>query len=280
MGLTASLAVLRVHVLVVELPGRPVLRLRAEAAVRGRGWLVVRAVEDADLLLVCGGPGPEVASAVDVLWSQVPAPRARRTVRTPEELPDALDSAARVLADTRLQRSAAAEPRVAPPVPDGRFGPLRPGWPSGLVVDCAVDPTGRVSAVGTRRIAGEQEDEPVAVRAFVLPVATAAAILRALGREALALRLDRAVDLAIGGVPPQRLHRRLRSVERAVRRSATLRWAVAPDPAAVRALDRLPVLLAAAIDAAGVAPAGRLLLGQRLESVPLLVAATEGISGG
>ena len=67
MGVIASLALLRVHVLVVELPGRPALRLRAEAAVRARGWVVTRDPADTDVLLVCGTPRPAIADAVNAL---------------------------------------------------------------------------------------------------------------------------------------------------------------------------------------------------------------------
>ena len=63
MGLTAALALLRAHVLVVAAPGRALLRMRAEAAVRARGWPLVAEPEDADLLLVCGGPEGAVLTA-------------------------------------------------------------------------------------------------------------------------------------------------------------------------------------------------------------------------
>ena len=274
MGVIASLAALRVHVLVVELPGRPVLRLRAEAAVRARGWIVVREPVDADVLLVCGTPRAAIAEAVDALWWDVPSPRARRTVRAAADLPEVLDSAARVLADGALQRRAAADLGEAPPPPPpGRFGPLRPDWPAGLTLDCAAGSDGRIVAVGTRRSADEPEDDPVPAAA--LAVADAARLLRMAGWASPALRLDRVVDLLLAGVPSERLARRLRSVAGLVRRSGTLRVVLAREAPSVDARARVLALLAAALAGEGPPPAPRVLMGAPLRSVPMLVAATE-----
>jgi hypothetical protein len=298
-GVTASLALLRVHVLVVELPGRPMLRLRAEAAVRARGWVPVAEPADADLVLVCGTPVPSVVEAVDALWWRVPAPRVRRTVRSAEALQEALDSATRVLADTALQRSA-ADPDAPPPRgsadPDrhavsggsrtarrlgtadprtARFGPVGPDWPAGLQLDCSAGADGRIVAVGVRLHAVSGDDEDVPERVLLLAVADAARLLRRTGWAAPALRLDRVVDLVLGGAPPDRVRRRLRSVAGAVRRSATFRW-TAGDP--VR--DRVLALLASAVDGtAPPAPPERRLVGAQLADVPVLVALTEPVDG-
>ncbi len=275
MGLTASLALLRVHVLVVELPGRPLLRLRAEAAVRARGWVVTADPEDADLVLVCGTPHPEATEAVDALWTRVPGPRARRTVRSAEDLADALDSAARVLGDDALQRGAAATGGPASAGPVGRLGPVRPHWPAGLIVDCAVDDRGRIAAAGVRRLPAEQEED-LGPRSFVLPVADAARLLRLVGWPAVALRLDRVVDLALAGTAPERLRRRLRAVERAVRRSETLRWVLRREGHGVAVASRVLALLRAAAEGADPPPPpARRLLGQDAAALPLLVAVTE-----
>ena len=277
MGVIASLALLRVHVLVVELPGRPLLRLRAEAAVRARGWVLTAEPEDAELVLVCGVPRPAVVAAVDALWVRVPLPRVRRTVRAAADLPGALDSAARVLADDALQRRAAAE-AGAPPVPPtaGRLGPLQPHWPAGLVLDCASDPSGRVTAAGTRRLRTQPDDDATEVRTFVLTVAGAARLLRLADWPLPALRLDHVVDLALAGRPPERLRRALRRVSRAVRRSATLRWVVTAEVPSVDVRDRILGLLAAAIDGDDPPPPPvRNLIGQPMAALPLLVAATE-----
>lgn len=279
MGVIASLALLRVHVLVVELPGRPLLRLRAEAAVRARGWVLSTDPEDTDLVLVCGTPRPEVVAAVDAVWARLPRPRVRRTVRSADDLPSVLDGAARVLADDALQRRAAADPPAAPPAPpDARLGPLLPGWPAGLVVDVAADRDGRVTAAGVRRIAAEPEEEDA--DPFVLTVADAARLLRLAGWPTLALPLDRVVDLALAGRSPQRLRRRLRRVAGVVRRSATLRWVLAWEVATLDVQARVLALLEAAI--AGDPPPDpprRVLLGQRTASLHLLIAATEPVMG-
>jgi len=278
-GLTASLALLRVHVLVVELPGRPLLRLRAEAAVRARGWVVTAVPEDVDLVLVCGTPHPEVAEAVDALWRRVPLPRARRTVRAAEDLADALDSAARVLGDDALQREAAATGvPAAVGGPGTRLGPVRPHWPAGLIVDCALDDRGRVAAAGVRRLPAEPEEDAGGLRSFVLPVADAARLLRLVGWPALALRLDRVVDSALAGIEPERLRGRLRSVERAVRRSETLRWVLRREGHGVAVAPRVLALLQAAIDGADPPPPStRRLLGQDAAALPLVVAVTEAV---
>lgn len=280
MGLTSSLALLRVHVLVVELPGRPLLRLRAEAAVRARGWVVTTDPEDADLVLVCGTPHPEAVQAVDALWRRVPAPRARRTVPAAEDLANALDSAARVLGDDALQREAASPALPAPdPEPAHRLGPVRPHWPAGLIVDCALDERGRVAAAGVRRLPAEQEEDAGDLRPFVLPVADAARLLRLVGWDAFSLRLDRVVDLALAGTEPARLRRRLRAVEGAVRRSETLRWVLRREGRGVAVAPRVLALLRAAIDGTDAPPPpARRLLGQDAAALPLLVAVTEAVA--
>lgn len=278
MGLIASLALLRVHVLVVELPGRPLLRLRAEAAVRTRGWVLSTDPEDTDLVLVCGTPRPEVVEAVDGIWARVPGPRVRRTVRTADELPAALDGAARVLAGAALQRGAAAEaPAARPAPPASRLGPLLPDWPAGLVVEVATDRHGLVTAAGVRRIAAEPEED---ADAFLLTVADAARLLRLAGWAALALRLDRVVDLALAGRSRDRLRPRLRGVARAVRRSATLRWVLEREIPAIDVRGRVLALLEAAIAGEALPPPRRVLLGQPAVSLPYLIAATEPVTRG
>lgn len=276
----ASLALLRVHVLVVELPGRPLLRLRAEAAVRARGWVLSTDAEDTDLVLVCGTPRPEVVEAVDGIWTSVPQPRVRRTVRSVDDLPGVLDGAARVLADDALQRRAAADAPAAPPAaPSSQLGPLLPDWPAGLVVDVAADRDGRVTAAGVRRLAAEPEEDDA--DPLVLTVADAARLLRLAGWPALALRLDRVVDLALAGRSPQRLRRRLRRVAGVVRRSATLRWVLAREVATLDVRARVLALLEAAI--AGDPPPDpprRVLIGQRAASLHLLIVVTEPVPGG
>ncbi|GAA2752598.1 hypothetical protein [Amnibacterium kyonggiense] len=276
-GALASLALLRVHVLVVGLPGYPVLRLRAEAAVRARSWVVTTAPADADLLLVCGTQDPEVAAAVDALWWRVPAPRARRTIGSAEELEDALDSAARVLGDRELQRRAAEHRGPAPvATPEGAFGPLGVAWPPGLVVECATGPGGRIAAVGVRRIGpAAEEDAPPGL----LAAADAARLLRLTRWEAPAHRLDRVVDLLLAGAPPERVRSPLRRVAALVGRSASYRWSAGADVPAVDLRQRVLALLTAAIDGTDAPTTRRRLIGARVGDVPAIVAVTEAVGG-
>ncbi|MFD1722991.1 hypothetical protein [Amnibacterium endophyticum] len=121
MGLTADLAATRLHVLPVAVPGRPLLHLHARAAVRARGWVLAASPADADVLLVCGAADGELAEAVDRVWQQVPAPRARRRVTEEAEIADALDSAARVVGDVAAQREALrSTPQPGDPEPAHR----------------------------------------------------------------------------------------------------------------------------------------------------------------
>jgi hypothetical protein len=258
------------------------LRLRAEAAVRARGWLLVDAPEDADLLLVCGAPGRAAGAAVDALWRRVPAPRARRTVAAAEELDRALDSAARVLADGPLQRRTAAATPPAPPQqprPDGvlRFGPVARDWPPGVVVDCRLDPRGRVVDVASRLLpVGPLDEDDDPGRAFALDLAAAAGILRLAGWAAAAARLDRVLDRVVAGGPPDAQRPEVARVRALVDRSVTARWSL--EKAAPRAdvRGRLLELLAEPGRERTEWRPGRALdglVGRRPAEVPLRVAA-------
>ncbi|WP_432547209.1 hypothetical protein [Kineococcus sp. SYSU DK004] len=97
------------HVLLLEAPGSAVLRMRAEAAVARRGWVVADAAPEADALLVCGAPGPDLAALGGTVWDQLPGPRARATVTDRAELGAALDDVARSLLDTERQRAEARD---------------------------------------------------------------------------------------------------------------------------------------------------------------------------
>lgn len=119
MGLSERLsryAVRRAHVLVVEAPGAWVVRARLEAAVVQRGWRLALSPADADVLAVCGAPGPELTDVVELLWEQMPGPRVRVEVGEGEQslVAAALDRASARLADTgqhrRDARSRTAEP--------------------------------------------------------------------------------------------------------------------------------------------------------------------------
>lgn len=102
-------ALARPSVLMVDPPGTGLLRWRVEAELDRRGWSVARSPADADLLLVLAEPGPELASAVDVLWSQIPLPRRRADVGDGDDVGTVLDGARVALADLPRQASADTE---------------------------------------------------------------------------------------------------------------------------------------------------------------------------
>ena len=108
MGVTeqfARFALRRAHVLIVEAPGDPMLRIRAEACVAREGWAIATSPADADVLLVCGTPGAELGAAVDRLWNQMVAPRARVASGAAADLPQAINAARHTLLDADAQRA-------------------------------------------------------------------------------------------------------------------------------------------------------------------------------
>lgn len=284
MGPLAALATSRVHVLLAVAGGSELLGLHVAAAVRRRGWLLVGEPAAADVLVVGGDDEGELRTAADRAWSEVPPPRARRRIRSLEEVVPALDSVARVLGDRVLQRDALPpRPRAAPPVPRGpavravRLGPIRGDWPPGLVVDCAV--RGELVIAADARVHGVVAQPGTDWGRFVLHTTHAARALRLAGWPAGAARLSAAVDRVLAGDTPATGIRAVRSVGRGARRSVLLRGG---------AWDRdLRARLAATLDAAlraasgSPAPVGTVdpvrvagaLIGRRLDDAPLLVAA-------
>lgn len=101
----ARIAARHAHVLVVEAPGRWVTRAAVERHVLGRGWRLALSPADADVLAVCGTPGPELAQAVARLWEQMPGPRARVEIDSPDAVSDALGVAGADMVDTHRQRA-------------------------------------------------------------------------------------------------------------------------------------------------------------------------------
>ncbi|WP_245679448.1 hypothetical protein [Actinomadura hibisca] len=100
---------------VVATPGGAGARLVVEEELRRRGWRAVASPVGADVLVVCGEPGAELAQAIEVVWADVPGPRARVQVAAGvrrEAVARALDGAAAELADVPRQWADAAE-RVA-----------------------------------------------------------------------------------------------------------------------------------------------------------------------
>lgn len=89
MGLTRSagaLAIRRIHVLVAPVAGWDLVRMQVQAAARRRGWALVHAPADADLLVTVGAPGDEHAALIERIWEQMPAPRWRVAVHRAEDI--------------------------------------------------------------------------------------------------------------------------------------------------------------------------------------------------
>ena len=173
-GWLLRVAAARPHVFVAAAPGQTLARLRLEAEIGRRDWPFAPSPADADLLVVVGRPGPQLAVVVETIWGQMPAPRARVGVTATTGTADvaaALDAAVRELADAGAQRrDPSPEPAVGfvaethrdpgqghhdgPGMPgdipmadlgddrDGLMldalhvplGPLLPDWPAGLVL--------------------------------------------------------------------------------------------------------------------------------------------------
>jgi hypothetical protein len=111
-GLALRAAAARPHVLVTALVGGTAARLAAEHVVRLRDWPLVATPAQADLLLVAGPDCARLRAAVDRLWRDLPAPRARVHAPAAGDVEAALDAGrARIgsPADQREQAGAAAE---------------------------------------------------------------------------------------------------------------------------------------------------------------------------
>ena len=112
----ARLAVRAAHVLVVEVPGHWRTRVEVEQQLRHRGWRAAWTPAGADVLVVCGPPGPELAEVVARIWDQMPGPRARADASSPAAVQDALDGAEALLLDTaHHRRDARARPQEPGP---------------------------------------------------------------------------------------------------------------------------------------------------------------------
>ncbi|EWT03740.1 hypothetical protein N864_18985, partial [Intrasporangium chromatireducens Q5-1] len=111
MGLSNALArraTRTAHVLVVEVAGHAWTRMALERACAARGWRLASSPADADVLAVCGVPGPELSQVVSMLWEQLPGPRARIDASAPQDVPAALDAGTEQLMDADRQRTDAA----------------------------------------------------------------------------------------------------------------------------------------------------------------------------
>lgn len=108
-ALLASHACRRAHVLLVEVPGHFELRASVERSLFRRGWCPALSPADADILAVCGVPGPEFAKIIDLIWDQMPGPRVRIEIPDFQSVDSALTRGGAELLDTGLHRRDAAQ---------------------------------------------------------------------------------------------------------------------------------------------------------------------------
>jgi hypothetical protein len=112
----------RPHVLIVASRNGAAVRLAVEAELARRGWPIATAPADADVLLVAGIPGPELATTIEAAWGTVPLPRAYATVDAPDVVEPKLSRASADLATGRPSAGPAPRATTSPPEPteDGR----------------------------------------------------------------------------------------------------------------------------------------------------------------
>lgn len=256
MGLSAALSRLAVrqpHVLPVQVPGAWEVRAALENGLSQRGWRVAAAAADADVLAVCGDPGPELLEVINLVWNQIPGPRVRVDITDTEDVDAVLTRAVALLLDDGHQREdARSRPReperpadgdeeMAPagiPLAEGTddrdglemdqlhasLGPVLPYWPAGLVLRCSLN--GDVITDGHASITDAGARPP-----------------RAAGSHTAARQCDHTMNLlALSGWPATAsVARRCRdallnddgagmaqveNLERRVRRSVLLRWSL------------------------------------------------------
>lgn len=108
-ALFASYACRRAHVLLAEVPGHFELRASVERSLFRRGWCPALSPADADILAVCGVPGPEFAGIIDLIWEQMPGPRVLIEIQDFQSVDSALTRGGAELLDTALHRRDAAQ---------------------------------------------------------------------------------------------------------------------------------------------------------------------------
>lgn len=278
-GWLADLAARRVHVLVVEAPGVWVVRAGVETEVVRRGWRLAWSPADADVLLVCGAPGPETSAVVEALWDAMPGPRVRSSVTDTAGVTAVLDDLSRQLSDTAGHRQdASTRPTLAAGeghemAPDGiplasggpdrdglemdvlhlPLGPVLPHWPVGLVLTCALQGDLVTRAEG-RFLDGAADGGPApdprgpdrAARACD----RARDVLALAGWEQAATSARQTRDLLLAGADPQQGGAAVAALRDAVARSRLLRWSLRGDAVVgTETLDGLGLPEAAAGDA-------------------------------
>jgi len=94
---------------VVVVPGFTAVRLRVEHELRRRGWVEALTPANADLLVVCGEGGHAFAEMIDLLWEQLPSPRAFVRILSPDAVARQFDEARLALRDLAAVQADAAD---------------------------------------------------------------------------------------------------------------------------------------------------------------------------
>ncbi|MEU0169675.1 hypothetical protein ABZ214_30235 [Streptomyces iakyrus] len=116
MGLRQTLrraAVSRPGVLLVAWPGATALRLAAEAELCRLDWPVVEGPAAANLLVVVGAPESVDAGWLESVWGQMPSPKARVTVPSPDRVREELAAAHSLLEAAAQEEPPAGSPPVS-----------------------------------------------------------------------------------------------------------------------------------------------------------------------
>ena len=261
-GWLAARAVSSAHVLVVEVPGWWRTRAAVERRLAERGWRTALSPADADVLLVCGHPGPELRDVLDRVVGPAPRPAARAAVDAPSGVDAALGAAAGELldgpgqlADARDRSRTAADPTpaddrgdtdhgdVAPagvPLADGGpdrdglgldvlhvpLGPVLPWWPAGLVLHCELQ--GDVVTGAAAHVLGAAAPPPepagTAGERAARRCDGAARVLAVAGWDDAATTAAGVRDALLAGAQAAPVARRLDRLASRVARSRTLRW--------------------------------------------------------
>ncbi|MFE2644649.1 hypothetical protein ACFXDO_19105 [Streptomyces nigra] len=110
-GRALRAAAARPHVLLAAVPGGTAARLEAERLLRLRDWPSAATPAQADLLLVADPDCPDLHKAVDRLWQDLPAPRARVRAAVSGEVEAVLEAGQAQLRSLSGQRAQAAARR-------------------------------------------------------------------------------------------------------------------------------------------------------------------------
>ena len=98
-GRVVTLATARPRVYVVEAPGGRYVRAETHRELDRRGWQPAPSPASADALLIAGTLPDPLRAAADVLWSQLPGPRARAEPTAVSSVPSTLDGLRACLRD-------------------------------------------------------------------------------------------------------------------------------------------------------------------------------------